>query len=74
MMEMNFESFVKKIDEGLIKTHNIDRTIRDINRTLESYLKVGNDSDTSLSFSDHIPKFRFNIFLNHLGILRNQFN
>ncbi len=34
---INFESFITKIEEGLIKTYNIDKTIEDINRILTSY-------------------------------------
>lgn len=32
-----FESFIGKIEEGLIKTYDIDKTIEDIDRTISSY-------------------------------------
>ena len=32
-----FESFVTKINEGLIKTHDIDKTIEDISKIISSY-------------------------------------
>lgn len=32
-----FESFISKIEEGLIKTYSIDKTIEDLNRIISSY-------------------------------------
>ena len=63
-----FESFINKIEEGLIKTYDVDKTLEDLNRIISQYnlsfnLNKLNNNTFELSISEFYQYLKLNKLL-----------